>query len=142
MTGDRRGRDHRRRHQVRARAGTLAALEVAVRRRGTALAGGYEVAVHADAHRTARVDPVETGGDEDAVETLLLGLLLDEVRAGRHQPGQAGPAAGEDAGCGAQILDTAVGAGADEDAVDLDGVERLARREPHVLERLAHMAGA
>ena len=39
-------------------------------------------------------------------------------------------------GGGAQVLDPAVGAGADEDGVDLDVAQRLAGAQPHVLQGL------
>src|SRR5579872_3563395 len=45
------------------------------------------------------------------------------------------PTAG-DLGCCAQILDAGIGAGADEDAVDLDRRERGAGPEPHIVERV------
>jgi hypothetical protein len=41
----------------------------------------------------------------------------------------------QDRGGGAQILDPAIGAGADEDRVDLDLRERRAGRQPHVVQR-------
>src|SRR6185503_174935 len=73
-------RDHRRTHQMRARALALAALEVAVRRRGAALAGRYRVAVHRCAARAARRAPVETRRDKNLVEPLGFGLALDRAR--------------------------------------------------------------
>src|SRR6266536_464526 len=54
--------------EVRAPAAALAALEVAVRGRGAALAGLEDVGVHAQAHRAAGGPPVEAGGAEHAVE--------------------------------------------------------------------------
>src|SRR5215831_7769651 len=65
--GDRGGRGHRRRHQMSARALALAPLEVAIRRRRHALAGGRRLAVHPDAHRAAGFAPLEAGLAEDAV---------------------------------------------------------------------------
>src|SRR5688572_26082333 len=50
---------HLRRDEVGAPAASLAALEVAVRRRGAALAGLEDVGVHAQAHRAAGAAPVE-----------------------------------------------------------------------------------
>src|SRR5262245_3217417 len=55
------GRRHRRAHQVRPDARTLAALEVAVRRGRDALTASTEVAVHPDAHRASGLAPLETG---------------------------------------------------------------------------------
>src|SRR5262245_41435545 len=63
--GDRGGRGHRRRHQMRARALALAPFEITIRRRRHALAGGRRLAVHPDAHRAARLAPLEAGLAED-----------------------------------------------------------------------------
>ncbi len=55
MPGDRRGRRHRRRHQMGAALETLTALEIAVRGRGAALFRRQLVGVHGQAHRAARL---------------------------------------------------------------------------------------
>ena len=68
-----RGR-HLRADQVGAPALALAALEVAVRRRGAALARREDVGVHPQAHRAAGAAPVESGRPEDLVQPLGLGL--------------------------------------------------------------------
>ena len=70
------------RDEVGAPAAALAALEVAVRGRGAALARLEDVGVHAQAHRAAGDAPVEAGGPEDLVEALRLGLRADLLRAG------------------------------------------------------------
>src|SRR3990170_3985473 len=72
---DRRGGRHRRRDEMRAAAITLPAFEVAVRGRGAALARLELVGIHGEAHRAARLAPVEARGLEDLVETFLLRLL-------------------------------------------------------------------
>src|ERR1700679_949301 len=46
---------HRRAHQMGFAASSLAALEVAIRRRGTALSRLEDVVVHREAHRAARL---------------------------------------------------------------------------------------
>src|SRR5216117_3239979 len=83
MPGDRRRRRHCRRDQMRAAFKTLAALEIAVRGRGTALFGFQLVGVHRKAHRTARLAPFESGLDEDLVEAFGFRLLLNDART-RH----------------------------------------------------------
>src|SRR4029079_16221724 len=98
----------------------LAADEVAVRGRGDALAERAGVAVDADAHRAARLAPVEAGLAGDLVAPLCFGLLLDQARACHDPGGDLGLAALGDGGGGAQVLDPAVGAGADEHTVDRD----------------------
>src|SRR5579884_3375058 len=67
----RRGGDGRR-HQVRAAAASLAALEVAVAGRGAALARRHLVRVHAEEHRAAGGPPLEAGVAENAVQPLGL----------------------------------------------------------------------
>ena len=90
--------------------------------RGAALARLQPVVVHGEAHRAAGLAPFEAGVEEDVVEALGLGLRLDH-RA-RHDQGRdvrrhlCRPS--HDCGGGAQVLDAAVGAGADEHPVDLD----------------------
>jgi hypothetical protein len=73
-----RGR-HLRAHQVGPAALALPALEVAVRRRGAPLTGLKYVRVHAQAHRAARLPPVEACVLEDPVQALVLRLPLDAV---------------------------------------------------------------
>src|SRR5262245_48489554 len=73
---------HRWRDQMRAALVALTAFEVAVRGRSTALAGLQLIGVHAEAHGAAGLTPFESGVQEDLVETLGLGLLFDETRAG------------------------------------------------------------
>src|SRR5258708_18779767 len=85
VPGDRGGGGHRRAHQMGAPAVALAALEIAVRRRGAALARLEPVGVHGEAHRTTRLAPLEAGLQEHLVEALLLGLLLDQARTGHDQ---------------------------------------------------------
>src|SRR5262245_43452738 len=67
---------HGRADQMGPPARALAALEVAIRRRRSALAGLELVAVHGEAHRAAGLAPVEAGFLEDLVEAFLLGLFL------------------------------------------------------------------
>ena len=73
-----------------APAPALAALEVAVAGGGGALAGGQLVGVHGQAHRAARLAPVEARGGEHLVEPLGLGLVLHRERAGHDHGPHAG----------------------------------------------------
>src|SRR5581483_11100451 len=104
---------------MRARAGALPAAEIAVSRRGAALAGRDEIAVDADAHRAAGVGPFEAGIAEDAVEAFFLRLPFHRRGAGRDQARHFAGAPREHGCGGAQILEARIGAGADKDAVDL-----------------------
>src|SRR5579864_9799497 len=66
MAGDRRGRGHRRTHEVRAASGALPALEIPVGGRRAPLAGTENVRVHPEAHRAAGFAPLEARLREDA----------------------------------------------------------------------------
>src|SRR5215472_12054254 len=111
-----------RRDEVGAAAFALSALEVAIRRGGAALARGQLVGVHAETHGTSGASPLGAGRGEDGVEALRLGLCAHPHRA-RHDehPDPVGDAPALDhPGHGAEILDAAVRAGADEHCIDLD----------------------
>src|SRR4051794_26116523 len=107
--GDGRGGGHRGGERVRAPAGSLAAFEVPVARAGAALARGELVGVHAEAHGAARLSPLEAGVDQDAVEPLPFGLLLDQAAAGDDHGAHAGGnvLALDHASRGADVLDAA-----------------------------------
>ncbi len=85
VAGDGGGGRHGGGHEVGAPAPALASLEVPVRGRRAALAHGELVGVHGQAHRAARLAPLEAGGDEDLVEPLGLGLGLHAVRPGHDE---------------------------------------------------------
>src|ERR1700727_3080649 len=134
---DRGGGGHGGRHEMGAASIALAALEIAVRGRGATLARLELVGVHGEAHRAAGLAPLEASGEEDLVETLSLGLRLDQARS-RHDhrvDALADLMAIRDRGGGAQILDAAIGAGADEDAVDGEIRHLLPALEAHIVER-------
>src|SRR5437879_10423645 len=123
MAGDRRRCGHLRAHEMGPAAGALAALEIAVRGRSTALARIEPVRVHAQAHGTAGFPPFEPGVLEDPVEAFVLGLRFHQARS-RHdhdEPDVRGkPASADDRRSGAQVLDARVRARTDEDLVDAD----------------------
>ena len=60
-----------------------------LRGRGAALLRPQLVGVHREAHRAARLAPLEAGGEEDLVEPLGLGLRLHQPGAGHHHGGDA-----------------------------------------------------
>ena len=119
VAGDGSSHRHRRAEQMRAHARPLAADEVAVRGRGDALACGLPVSpfmpTHIEQPGSRHSKPAST---EDLVEPFRLGLLLDQTGACHDPRRDHDLAALGDLGRGAQILDAAVGAGADEDAID------------------------
>jgi hypothetical protein len=100
----------------------LPTLEVAVGGRRRPLAGGQLVRVHAEAHRAARLAPVEPGLDQDLGDALGLGRGLHEPGAGHdHRLDAVGDrAALHHLGDRAQVLDPPVGARADEHLVELE----------------------
>src|ERR1700740_123993 len=115
MAFDRRRRRHLGRDEVRPGAAALAALEVAVRGRGDALARRGKVRVHAQAHRAPGPAPVEAARPEDLIQALFLALRLALLRTGDdHRVDPVGALAPVDAlGRPPQIADARVGAGAD-----------------------------
>src|SRR5213594_1163423 len=120
---------------MRASTAALPALEIAVGRRGAALAGAQHVGIHAEAHRAAGVAPLEPGVPEHAVEPFALRLGFDALRSRYDHRADArrNVAAAHDAGRRAQILDPRVGARSQKDPVDGDALERRPRLETHVL---------
>src|SRR5690606_13450315 len=111
--------------------------EVSVRRRGAPLARLELVGIHGEAHRAARLAPVETGRLEDLVEPFRLGLRLYEAGAwDDHRVDVAVDGlAVDDARDLAQVLDAGIGAGPDENPVDLDVGDLFAALQPHIGER-------
>src|SRR5688500_6352361 len=79
---DRSGGDHHRAHQHGApRGAALSSLEVAVRRRRAQLAADQLVGVHGQAHRAARLSPLEARLSKDGVEPFRLGGARHRHRA-------------------------------------------------------------
>src|SRR3546814_4409672 len=110
VAGYRRRRRHRGADEVGPRARPLAADEVAVAGRCAAFARGHLVGVHRETRRTARLAPLESRVDEDAVESLGLGLALDRPRPGAEDgpfTARALFAALDVTACGAPVLPAA-----------------------------------
>src|SRR5437660_2447783 len=113
---------------MRAAALALPPLEIAVGGGGAPFTRAQHVRVHAQAHRASRLAPVESGLAEDAIEPLVLRLPLHRHRARHDHSVDAvvyAPAA-HDARGGTQVLDPGVGAGANEDAIDANILDRRA----------------
>src|SRR5689334_25410768 len=105
---------------MRAALEALPAFEVAVRGRGATLFRLELVGIHREAHRAARLAPVEASSLEDLVETFRLRLLFHETGAGNDHcvDIRVDRLAGRDARNLAQILDARVGARSDEHAAE------------------------
>src|SRR5579862_5736839 len=126
MTAERRGGGHCRAHQMRAPTRTLPPLEVPVRCRPAALAGLELIAVECGAERAAGGSPFEAGICENAIKAFGFRLALDALRTW-NDPGRNNRMAelGHRRG-GANVVDPAIGAGADENPIDRDVGERHA----------------
>lgn len=107
---------------MRAPLEALTAFEVAVRCGGTTFARLQPVVVHRQAHGAAGLAPVEARFLEDLVQAFRFRLFLDEAgaRNDHRRNGRGDLAAFDHLGDGAQVLDAAIGAGADEHPVDGD----------------------
>src|SRR5664280_2111950 len=128
---------------MRTPARALPAFEIAVARRGAALARLEPIGVHGQAHRTTGLAPLEARTAKHGVEAFQFRLLLDQPRAGNDEgeldvAGDAPAEAADDASRLAKILDPRVRARADEDLVDADVVDTLVRFERHVLQGALH----
>ena len=121
------------------RAGPLSAAEIAVGGRGASLAGRHDVAVDSHAHRTAGVGPFKSGVAENTIKALAFRLPLHAGRTRRHKPGHFADPAGQNRGGSTQVLDARIGAGADENAINRDLGQLLARCDGHVIERVAQI---
>src|SRR5437899_1271238 len=138
MAGDGGGGGHYRADEVRAAVLALAALEIAIAGAGAAFVGRQDVGVHADAHAAARVAPLEAGRGENFIEAFFFGLRLDPARTWDNQ-------CLLDVFChvltfdkmrgGAEIIESRIGARADEDAVHRNIHDGRARLEAHVFQR-------
>ena len=124
---------------MRAPATALPPFEVAVRGGRTAFARRQLIGVHRQTHRTPRKPPFESGVDEDLRQPFLFGLGAHKARSGNdHRPQTILdlPALQNRGGC-PQVFDAAVGAGPDEDRVDLDLGQLLPRNQAHVVQAAA-----
>ena len=138
MSGDGGGGGHGGADQVGASTASLTALEVAVAGGGATLAGLQNIRIHAEAHGASGLAPFGSGFEEDAVETLALGELLNRLGAGNDQHLNHGAdlMSLDDPGGIAQVFQASIGAGADKDAVDGQRGERLAGSDAHVLKSI------
>ena len=104
---------------------THAAAEVAVRRGDTFFTSRHDAHVAAQAGAAGRRRNGTAGGDEGFNITGLHGFHVDVLAAGNDDAADVGMdlVAFEDVGCNLQVFQPAVGAGADDDLVDLDVAE-------------------
>src|SRR5579859_371961 len=135
---DRRRRGHRRADQMGATALALAALKVAVRGAGAALARLQDVRIHAQAHAATGFAPLEAGVGEHAVEALQFSGHLHLVRAWHDHRPHAGVDvfAADDPRRGPQVLEPGIGARPDEDPIQGDVLNRRQGVQVHIAQRL------
>ena len=126
--------------EMRAHAGALPALEIAIGGRDAALAWRAPVAVAARAHRAAGFAPGKAGIAKHSVEPSRFGMPFHRGRPRHHHRDDARRdlAAAHHRCGGFEVRQSAVGAGADEDAVDRQAGKRRTRLQRHVVERALH----
>src|SRR5690606_38669895 len=135
MSGNRGSGGHGWRHEMRAALEALTAFEIAIRGGSATFSRLQAIIIHGKAHGAARLTPVEASFDEYLVETFGFRLLLHQTGA-RHDHGAH---TGSDLlACGharsvAKILNAAIGAGADEYAVNLDIGHLGAGLQAHII---------
>mmetsp|Transcript_3834 Transcript_3834/g.8867 ORF Transcript_3834/g.8867 Transcript_3834/m.8867 type:complete len:264 (+) Transcript_3834:1075-1866(+) len=125
---------------MRSATATLSALEVTIGGRCASLLGFELVVVHSQTHRASGFAPVESGLDQDLVESLVLGLLLHETRSWNDvcMDSFGDLAAHGNGGYLADIFDTTVGTGTNECLVDLNALEGLVALETDVVQGSLH----
>src|SRR5947209_6459671 len=136
MTRDSGSSGHSRTHQMRTSTTTLASFTVAVARRGAALAFSQLVTIHGNAHAASRLAPVKSSLAEDIGDALFFSATAHLHGARNGDCAYIGSdVLAFEIMCGhAQVFDARIGAGADEDGVEFDILDLLARFEIHVLE--------
>src|SRR5262245_64127768 len=85
MASDGRCGRHGRAHQVGASATALTSFEIPIAGGSGSLAGLEDIGIHPEAHRTARLAPLEAGVHEHAVEPFAFGGGLHALRAGHDE---------------------------------------------------------
>src|SRR4029077_17361062 len=116
---------------------TLTMFEIAVGGGDATFSWFAAIAVATGAHRAAGFAPEKSGIAEDAIETGGLGRAFDTRRARHHHREHPlrDVAPAYHISRGLQVRKTAVGAGADEHAVDRQAGQRHTGLEPHIGER-------
>ena len=120
-----------------ATTAALTAFEVAVAGGGASFARSENVGVHAETHAATGLAPVESCRGEDLVEALFFSLRFDGLRARDDHRANccSDVVTAHDGGCGAEVFDAGVGAGAKKDTIDLDLFDGFSRMKPHVFQR-------
>src|ERR1700727_2891195 len=119
----------------------LAAFEVAVASTRTSLSRCQLIWVHARTHRASGLTPVKSSALENGIQPFGFGVLLDKTRTwynhSVHVRCNFGVRAGsqDNFGSGAQVLDSAIGARADENFVEFDLLHGNIGSETHVCQR-------
>jgi hypothetical protein len=116
-------------HQVRAATLALPAFEIAIGGRSATISLLEAIAIHGNAHRTAGSAPLETSVKKDPVEALRLSLFAHLCGA-RYDDGldvRCDLPAGYDSGSRPKVLKASIGAGTNENLIDLDIDEQHSR---------------
>ena len=99
--------------------GSLAAFEIAVAGTDSVLPRQQRIAIHPQAHATARKTPLAAGRFDHLVQAFSFGLATDAFRAGyHHQPDAFGYfAPSQQRGCLAQVRQAAIRTAPNEDHI-------------------------
>mmetsp|Transcript_4527 Transcript_4527/g.10254 ORF Transcript_4527/g.10254 Transcript_4527/m.10254 type:complete len:233 (+) Transcript_4527:1022-1720(+) len=119
---------------------TLPSLKVTVGSGSTTFLRLELVGVHGEAHGASRFAPVESRGGQNFVESLLLGLVLDQTGA-RHDHGVDAfwnLASNGNGGDFAKILNAAVGTAANENLTHGSVLNGRSPLESNVIQRTRH----
>src|SRR5437868_13391315 len=114
----------------------LPTLKVTVGSGCAALSRLQYVRIHSETHRASRFAPIEAGSAEDAIQSFGLCGVFHLLRSWYHHRAysRVHMIPTNQFGRSAQVLDTSVGARADEDAVHGDVFHGCARLQVHVLQ--------
>mmetsp|Transcript_7321 Transcript_7321/g.15145 ORF Transcript_7321/g.15145 Transcript_7321/m.15145 type:complete len:450 (+) Transcript_7321:1617-2966(+) len=121
-------------------ATSLASLKIAVGGGSTALSGLELVVVHGQTHAASGLAPVKAGLDQNLVETLFLGLFLDQTGSGNNigVNSLGDLAAGGNGGSLAHVLDAAVRARSNKGLADLDTLDLQVAFQTNIIEGALH----
>src|SRR5450830_401104 len=118
------GCGHRRADQMGATTRTLASLKIAIAGGGATLTWLQAISIHGQAHGAAWFAPFETSRLENLMQAFAFGLFLDLTRAWYNQGqldsfGDFLPQFFDQCSGVTQVFNPAVGAGTDEDFVNI-----------------------
>jgi hypothetical protein len=137
MSGDPCRSRHRGAHEMGATAGSLASLKISVTRTRASLTGLEPIIVHRQTHRTTRFTPLKTRIPKDSIQSLGLGLCLDQSGPWYDQDlphGIGFATTPRDPGSRTQILDSGIRTRTNKNPIDPDVGDWGVGNKAHVLQ--------